>query len=137
MFGNHQLLERKLRESGRSTLATVSSEAAWQVADRENMRLRRIARAAARGQDPARTAAMEEMRRAAATDPEGFRELMRQRGPAAFGLPGAPGAPGSPAVVTTTGEDPPDRLSKLADLRDRGALTDAEFEAQKKKLLGD
>jgi len=30
-----------------------------------------------------------------------------------------------------------DALEKLADLRDRGALTDAEFEAQKAKLLGD
>jgi len=29
-----------------------------------------------------------------------------------------------------------DQLSKLADLRDRGVLTDAEFEAQKQKLLG-
>jgi Short C-terminal domain len=29
-----------------------------------------------------------------------------------------------------------DALTKLADLRDRGVLTDAEFEAQKKKLLG-
>jgi hypothetical protein len=33
--------------------------------------------------------------------------------------------------------DPLDRLSKLADLHDRGALTDAEFEAQKQKLLGE
>ena len=30
-----------------------------------------------------------------------------------------------------------DQLSKLADLHDRGALTDAEFEAQKAKLLAD
>jgi hypothetical protein len=29
-----------------------------------------------------------------------------------------------------------DALAKLADLRDRGVLTDAEFEAQKAKLLG-
>jgi hypothetical protein len=29
-----------------------------------------------------------------------------------------------------------DALEKLADLRDRGALTDAEFKAQKDKLLG-
>ena len=30
-----------------------------------------------------------------------------------------------------------DALVKLADLRDRGALTDEEFQAQKKKLLGE
>jgi hypothetical protein len=29
-----------------------------------------------------------------------------------------------------------DALGKLADLRDRGVLTPAEFEAQKQKLLG-
>jgi len=32
--------------------------------------------------------------------------------------------------------DPADEIAKLADLRDRGALTEAEFEAQKKKVLG-
>jgi hypothetical protein len=31
--------------------------------------------------------------------------------------------------------DPVERLSKLADLRDRGFLTDAEFEAQKARIL--
>jgi Short C-terminal domain len=36
-------------------------------------------------------------------------------------------APAQPSVV--------DQLTKLADLRDRGVLTDAEFEAQKAKLL--
>jgi hypothetical protein len=33
--------------------------------------------------------------------------------------------------------DVADQLTKLADLRDRGVLTDAEFETQKKKLLGE
>jgi hypothetical protein len=32
--------------------------------------------------------------------------------------------------------DPLDRLQKLADLHDRGALTDAEFAAEKAKILG-
>jgi hypothetical protein len=32
--------------------------------------------------------------------------------------------------------DPAEQLSKLADLRDRGVLTDDEFSAQKAKLLG-
>jgi hypothetical protein len=30
-----------------------------------------------------------------------------------------------------------ERLQKLADLRDRGALTDAEFAAEKAKILGE
>jgi hypothetical protein len=47
-------------------------------------------------------------------------------GPAA--APAGPAAaPAGPSVV--------DQLTKLADLRDRGALTEAEFEAQKAKLL--
>jgi Short C-terminal domain len=36
----------------------------------------------------------------------------------------------APAMADTT-----DQLTKLADLRDRGVLTDAEFESQKSKLL--
>jgi hypothetical protein len=36
----------------------------------------------------------------------------------------------------TPGPDVADELAKLADLRDRGALTDAEFEVQKARLLG-
>ena len=30
-----------------------------------------------------------------------------------------------------------DRLTKLADLRDRGVLSDAEFQTQKARLLGE
>jgi hypothetical protein len=43
----------------------------------------------------------------------------------------APGALGGGQTA-----DPVDRLAKLADLRDRGAITDAEFEAEKAKILG-
>jgi hypothetical protein len=47
-------------------------------------------------------------------------------------------ASGAAATVPTApagGEALVDRLAKLADLRDRGILTEAEFEAQKAKLL--
>ena len=37
----------------------------------------------------------------------------------------------------TTGADSADQLSKLADLKSQGVLTDAEFEAQKSKLLAE
>jgi hypothetical protein len=46
---------------------------------------------------------------------------------------GIPGMPGTPASAPKP--DLADQLTKLADLRDRGVLTDAEFEAQKAKLL--
>lgn len=44
----------------------------------------------------------------------------------------APVAPGPLNPV-----DPVDRLARLADLRDRGALTEAEFDVQKKRILGE
>jgi Short C-terminal domain len=49
-----------------------------------------------------------------------------------------PGSPGVPVLGGASGApDPVERLEKLADLRDRGALTDAEFAAQKAKILGE
>jgi hypothetical protein len=39
-------------------------------------------------------------------------------------------------VARAPQEMPEDRLAKLADLRDRGALTAAEFKKQKKQILG-
>jgi hypothetical protein len=39
------------------------------------------------------------------------------------------------AVKEAAGTNPADELSKLVDLKNSGALTDAEFEAQKAKLL--
>jgi hypothetical protein len=51
----------------------------------------------------------------------------------AAAIGGAAAAPLPP----TAQEDPLDRLKKLNDLRLAGALTDAEFEAQKAKILGE
>ncbi|MGZ4174440.1 MAG: SHOCT domain-containing protein, partial [Solirubrobacteraceae bacterium] len=48
---------------------------------------------------------------------------------AAFAAPAAAAAP-APAI------DPLDRIRKLNDLRQQGALSEAEFEAQKAKILG-
>jgi hypothetical protein len=57
-----------------------------------------------------------------------------QRSGAIPGMPAAAaalGAPGAPAPKDTIAE-----LERLGDLRDRGALTDAEFDAQKQRILG-
>jgi Short C-terminal domain len=54
---------------------------------------------------------------------------------AAAALAAATGASGTSGATDAAATA--DALGKLADLRDRGALTDAEFEAQKKKLLGE
>ena len=56
----------------------------------------------------------------------------------AFGQPGA--GFGQPAAGFGTplaaSEDPIDKLAKLQELREKGALSDAEFEAQKARILG-
>ena len=53
-------------------------------------------------------------------------------------IQGGPAAP--PATAAPPSTDPAaslaGELEKLASLRDQGALTDAEFQAQKAKLLG-
>lgn len=63
-----------------------------------------------------------------------------QAGMAQAGItPGAmPGMPpgGMPAAVPPAQPDPVEQLSKLAELHDRGVLTDEEFAAQKAKILG-
>jgi Short C-terminal domain len=55
-------------------------------------------------------------------------------GPDASGV-GMP-AMAAPAAAPVVAEDPLDRIKKLAELRDAGALTEAEFEAQKAQILG-
>jgi Short C-terminal domain len=49
------------------------------------------------------------------------------------GMPAVAAAPA--AAAAPAGEDHLDKLKKLAELRDAGALTDAEFEAQKAQIL--
>jgi hypothetical protein len=56
-----------------------------------------------------------------------------------FGAPGTGfGTPdsafGTPAAPS---EDPVDKLTKLAELREKGMLTESEFESQKARILGD
>jgi len=50
-----------------------------------------------------------------------------------------PGGPrfGAPQPAAAPAQDPLDRIAKLAQLRDSGALTDEEFDTQKAKLLGE
>lgn len=53
------------------------------------------------------------------------------------GRPPAPGPDDAPPPGATLDVDPLERLGKLVDLRERGGLTEAEFEREKKKILGD
>ena len=47
-----------------------------------------------------------------------------------------PGAPAEQSPPPPAAGDPIAQLERLGELRDKGVLTDAEFEAQKAKLLG-
>src|SRR5262245_50495366 len=50
--------------------------------------------------------------------------------------PAPPPPPPAPAPATSATDDLVTQLKELAALRDQGILTDAEFAAQKAKLLG-
>jgi len=49
---------------------------------------------------------------------------------------GAQEAPAAASAAAPAGDDTTAQLKKLADLHDQGVLTDEEFAASKKKLLG-
>jgi hypothetical protein len=53
----------------------------------------------------------------------------------ALAAAGDPGRPGTGGPDLAAAVDPLDRLAKLNELRLAGALTEAEFEAQKAKIL--
>lgn len=76
---------------------------------------------------------MTDVIRQAIADPGAFREEMMRRG--AELQQQALGA--MRAAQPQQGADPIDRLERLAALKDRGLLTDEEFERQKRKILGE
>jgi len=93
---------------------------------------------AAVGDDDALVAGpLADILRQAQQDPQGLRErLQAQAGGASVLVIGPDGGSvplGGPAPAPV---DVADQLAKLADLHDRGVLTDEEFDAQKRKLLG-
>ncbi|WP_243841452.1 SHOCT domain-containing protein [Mycobacterium sp. DL592] len=82
---------------------------------------------------------MSDMIRSAIADPNGFRAQMMQRGAemqqqamAAMQAAAQQAQPAQPAPA-----DPVDRLERLAALKDRGLITDEEFEQQKRRILGE
>ena len=63
------------------------------------------------------------------------RKFDRMRGPAGGG-PGAQGGfTGDPTQVQGTGQSIPDQIEKLAELHQRGVLSDAEYQRKKAELL--
>jgi Short C-terminal domain len=74
----------------------------------------------------------------AGADKEKLAGLLRERlGGAAVVLGPGDLSSAVPAVAGAAPADPLDRLEKLGHLRDQGILTPDEFEAQKKKILGE
>ena len=80
---------------------------------------------------------------AAGIDPNQIGQLMEQAqqmraqaGQAQGGMPGMGQMPGmAPPAPAQSQADPVEQLEKLAKLKESGALTDAEFEAEKAKIL--
>jgi membrane protein YdbS with pleckstrin-like domain len=58
------------------------------------------------------------------------RKFDRMRGPA-----GAAGAPADPTLVQGSGQSIPEQIEKLAELHQRGVLSDAEYQRKKAELL--
>ena len=80
-------------------------------------------------------------------DAKAAKDARRDAALARLGEPGAPtgGEAANPGSVVDfssgspgrSGSDPEDRLAKLADLKERGVLSDAAFAAEKAKILGE
>jgi hypothetical protein len=70
----------------------------------------------------------------AATVPGLQEAIMSALGQAGVQIPGAGGFGGA---VGTPQQDPLDQIAHLDQQRDAGKITEAEFEAQKKRLLGE
>jgi hypothetical protein len=71
---------------------------------------------------------IEEMMREAMADPTGLAEKMRAQSAPWVAAMGTPASSGDATI---------DQLEKLTELRDKGALSPEEFEAQKKRILGE
>jgi hypothetical protein len=68
---------------------------------------------------------------------EQAQQMQAQAGQMQGGMPGMGQVPGmTPAAPAQPQADPVEQLEKLAKLKESGALTDAEFEAEKAKILG-
>lgn len=76
----------------------------------------------------------QDLMRQALADPAAFAEAMRARVMGSAQLPQNARLAGAPTASTA---DPVDQIARLADLRDRDALTEEEFQAQKKRILGE
>ena len=79
---------------------------------------------------------MTDVIRQAMANPTAFREEMMRRG-AEMQQQALGAMQAAQPQQSQQGADPIDRLEKLAALKDRGLLTDEEFEQQKRKILGD
>jgi hypothetical protein len=78
---------------------------------------------------PSADASPQDLLAQALADPAAFVERMRSARTQSAASSAVLGAAGSTA-------DPVDQIAKLAELRDRGALTDVEFQALKQRILG-
>jgi len=108
----------------RSKIVLDSSPEAWADAS--------IATAVQASGNPALAAPLHELMEAALKDPVGFQKHAQEQAAQAFKAAGfnvmdIAGASGSDVTV--------DALEKLADLHDRGVLTDEEFAKQKQRIL--
>jgi hypothetical protein len=121
-----------------------SDEASFEVARETNTLLTQMPHPGQRVKiryDPHDRDRFELVGSSAASTGELLAQMMRAGTPtpavASMAAATAPVTPGTVAPAVQSGRDPLDRLKELAQLRDSGALTTAEFEAQKAKILAE
>jgi hypothetical protein len=85
--------------------------------------------------NPALAGSLNDLMQQAMADPAAFQQKMREQ--AAAGVDPLTGQSFAQPPAPAAGPDPIEQLEKLANLRDRGVLSPEEFEAQKKRVLGE
>ncbi|MFN8222378.1 MAG: SHOCT domain-containing protein [Gaiellales bacterium] len=115
--------------------ADQARDAAAQLAAAMNQQGAEGAGGVAMGLGPMLAGARVQVTGPGANDPEKLRRAEQMLGIDLDGDGQVGGPP--PAATPSEGDDPIAQLERLVKLREAGALTDAEFEAQKQRVLGD
>jgi hypothetical protein len=124
------VLEQAMKSGGAEVTPTLSSVDALDLRGQEELRdailatLRRHGINAEKGQQ------------VQVTDPQLQQEIFKTLSEHGVDVTAVAGAVASDPAVPMGGEDTVGRLERLQRLREQGTLTDAEFEQQKREILG-
>jgi hypothetical protein len=128
--GYAPVVERATKSGGAEVTPTLSSAHALDLRSQEELRDAVLATLRRHGVDA------EKGQQVQVTDPQLQREIFKTLSEHGVDVTAVAGAVASDPAVPMGGEDTVGRLERLQRLREEGALTDAEFEQQKREILG-